>query len=304
MRRSMGRVAGIFLPILLLCLSGSPLWAQEHVHSEEAMHANQPQATVSPTWNEKLPADEDHAKMALDKSPRHGEYVDIALPGSTTKIRTWIVYPERKQKAPAIIVIHEIFGLSDWIRAVADQLAKDGYIAVAPDLLSGKGPGGGGTDSVPTRDDVVKLIRTLTPDEALARLDAVRTYAIHLPAANGKSASVGFCWGGSTSFAFATTEPDLNAAVVYYGTAPVEDKLAKIKAPVLGFYGEDDARVTATVDPTSATMKKLGKAYTPHIYKGAGHGFARAQTGRDGANMKAIEQAWPTMLAFLKINLA
>ncbi|MBZ5552053.1 MAG: dienelactone hydrolase family protein [Acidobacteriia bacterium] len=241
--------------------------------------------------------------MALEKSPRHGEYLDMKLPGSDQKIRTWVVYPERKDKAPVVLVIHEIFGLSDWIRAVADQLAAEGYIAVAPDLLSGKGPGGGGTDSVSSRDDVVKLIRSLTPEETIARLNAVRAYAIHLPAASGKSATVGFCWGGSASFAYAAAQPDLNAAAVYYGTPPDAAGLARIKAPVAGFYGGDDARVTATVEPATAEMKRLGKVYDPHIYEGAGHGFLRAQTGKDGANLKATQQAWPSMLAFFKKSL-
>jgi dienelactone hydrolase len=141
-----------------------------------------------------------------------------------------------------VIVIHEIFGLSDWIRGVADQLAREGFIAVAPDLISGHGLNGGGTESAGSRDDVVKLIRGLTPEEVTTRLNAVRDYAIKLPAANGKTATVGFCWGGGKSFAYAASQPNLNAAVVYYGTSPEAADLAKIKAPVLGLYGGDDAR--------------------------------------------------------------
>jgi carboxymethylenebutenolidase len=247
-----------------------------------------------------LPSDEEHAKLALKHSPRHGEYVDVKMPKSKTLINTWVVYPERKDKAPAVLVIHEIFGLSDWIRAVGDQFAKEGYIAVVPDLISGMGPGGGGTDSAKSRDDVVKLIRGLTPEETIARLDAVREYAIHLPSANGKCATVGFCWGGSNSFLYATARPELNAAVVFYGTSPEAAALKNIRAPVFGNYGGDDARVNATIDPAAAEMKKLGKAYEYQIYEGAGHGFLRQQTGRDGANMRATEKAWPATLAFLK----
>src|SRR5262249_30701378 len=158
---------------------------------------------------------------------------------------------------------------------------------VAPDLISGLGPNKGGTDSVPTRDDVVKLVRGLTPEDTKARLDAVRAYAIALPAATRKSGTVGFCWGGPSSFAYATTQPDLNAAVVYYGTSPQAAALAAVKAPVLGHYGGDDARVDATVPPAQEEMKKLGKSYEPHTYAGAGHGFLRAQSLRDGANWKA-----------------
>ena len=190
-----------------------------------------------------IPPAEEQAKALLERSPRHGEWMDVKMPSGGAPIRTWVVYPERKEKAGVVLVIHEIFGLSDWIRAVADQLAKEGFIAVAPDLISGKGPGGGGTDSAASRDDVVKLIRTLTPAETNARLNAVREAAVKFPSANGKSATIGFCWGGSASFAYAAAQPLLNAAVVYYGTAPADEALAAIKAPVLGNYGGDDARV-------------------------------------------------------------
>jgi carboxymethylenebutenolidase len=200
-----------------------------------------------------------------------------------------------------VIVIHEIYGLTDWIRGVADQLAEDGFIAVAPDLICGKGPNGGCTDSAASRDEVVKLVRGLTPDEVVTRLNRVREYATKLPAANGKTATVGYCWGGSTSFSYAAAQPGLNAAVVYYGGSPSDPAtLASINAPVLGLYGGDDARVNATIEPAAAEMKKLGKVYETHIYEGAGHGFLRAQTGRDGANMRATEQSWPTTLAFLR----
>jgi carboxymethylenebutenolidase len=251
--------------------------------------------------DENLPAPEEMAKAALERSPRHGELVDIKVDG--TPIRTWVVYPERKDKAGVVVVIHEIFGLSDWIRGVADQLAREGFIAVAPDLISGHGPGGGGTDSVPSRDDVVKLVRAVTPEEATARLNAVRAYAIKLPAASGKSATIGFCWGGGQSFAYAAAQPDLEAAVVYYGTSPDAAALARVKAPVLGHYGGDDARVNATIAPAEAEMKKLGKTYEPHVYDGAGHGFLRAQSGREGANLKASQQAWARTIAFLRERL-
>ena len=252
--------------------------------------------------DENLPAPEESAKAALEKSPRHGEYVDVK--GADGKpIRTWVVYPERKDKAGVVIVIHEIFGLSDWIRGVADQLAREGFIAVAPDLISGHGPGGGGTESAPSRDDVVALVRAVTPAEATARLDAVRAHAIKLPAASGKSATIGFCWGGARSFAYAADQPALDAAVVYYGTSPEAADLARVKAPVLGHYGGDDARVNATIAPAEAEMKKLGRTYEPHVYDGAGHGFLRAQSGREGANYKATQQAWSRTIAFLRETL-
>lgn len=267
-----------------------------HMHEQAAPAA----ASAQPaTRNPALPADEEGAKAALEKSPRHGEYIDIAVPGRPA-IKSFIVYPERKDKAPVVIVISEIFGLSDWIRGVADQLAKDGFIAIAPDLLSGKGPNGGGTEAFASRDDVVAKIRELSPSEVVTMLDGVSAAAKKLPAANGKIATIGFCWGGGQSFSYAAASPTLSAAVVYYGTSPDAATLATVKAPVLGLYGGDDARVNATIEPAQAEMKKLGKSYEPHVYDGAGHGFLRQQTGREGANMKASEQAWPATIAFLK----
>jgi carboxymethylenebutenolidase len=214
-----------------------------------------------------------------------------------------VVYPERKEKAPVVIVIHEIFGLSDWVRGVADQLAAEGFIAVAPDLISGMGPNGGGTDAVADRDGVVKLVRGLKPDDVVKKLNAVRAYGMKLPAANGKTGTIGFCWGGGTSFAYATAQPELNAAVVYYGTSPSDTSaFAKVKAPVQGHYGGNDARVNATIEPAKKAMADGGKKYDPHIYDGAGHGFLRQQDGQGGANMKAAEQAWPATVKFLKEN--
>jgi carboxymethylenebutenolidase len=248
-----------------------------------------------------LPPDAERAKSALASSPRHGEWVDLELPGGG-KLVTWVVYPETKEKAGAVLVIHEIFGLTDWVRGVADQLAKDGFIALAPDLLSGMGPKGGGTDSL--GDDVTKVIRTLPPETVASRLDAARAYALKLPAANGKVGSIGFCWGGTTSFAYAVHQPKLDAAVVYYGTSPERAAdYAKITAPVLGLYGGDDARVDATIPRAEAEMKKLGRRYTVRVFDGAGHGFLRQQSGREGANLKASEKAWPETIAFLGASL-
>lgn len=247
-----------------------------------------------------LPPGEAGAKAALDKTPRHGEWVDVEVPGAKAKLKSYVVYPERKDKAPVVIVIHEIFGLSDWIRSVADQLAADGFIAIAPDLLSGHGPDGGGTDSLGGRDNVTKAVRELKSDEVTAGLNAVREYGKKLPAASGKTATVGFCWGGGQSFAYAVAQPELAAAVVYYGPPPAADAVDKVKAPVAGFYGGNDARITSTVEPMTAAMKKAGKTYEPHVFDGAGHGFLRAQDQAGGANLKAAQQAWPATVKFLK----
>jgi carboxymethylenebutenolidase len=258
-------------------------------------HADDP--TTQPASN--LAPSADTATTALKDSPRHGEWVDV--PMGDVKIKTWVVYPEVKDKAPVVIVIHEIFGMTDWVRSVADQLAAEGFIAVAPDLLSGMGPDGGGTESL--GNNVGQTIRKLTAEDQAKRIDAVRDYALSQPSASDKSATIGFCWGGGASFAYASHQPKLNAAVVYYGTPPKKDDLAKITCPVLGCYGGNDNRVTSTVDPTKTTMAELKKDYTPNIYDGAGHGFLRQQSGQNGANLKATQQAWPTTIDFLKKNL-
>jgi len=250
-----------------------------------------------------IPAGEAGAKSALEKSPRHHEWVNIAVPGTDVKLSTFVAYPERKDKAAVVIVIHEVFGLTDWVRAVADELAADGFIAIAPDLLSGRGPGAGATEAFASRDDVVKAVRDLAQNQVVKMLDAVKNYAPSLPAATGKFASVGFCWGGAQSFYYATAKPDLSAAVVFYGTSPPLEALAAIHAPVLGLYGEDDNRVTATIAPAAEKMKELGKVYITHLYKGAGHGFLRAQEDRNGANLEASREAWPAVIEFLRKNL-
>ena len=283
---------------LAALLSAGPAAAQSDPHAGHAMEKPAATPAAPAPRNQTIPPDADQAKAALAGSPRHGEWVDLKL-ADGGKLVTWVVYPEKKEKAGAVIVIHEIFGLTDWVRGVADQLAKDGFIALAPDLLSGKGPSGGGTESL--GDDVTKVIRTLTPETVSARLDVVRDYALKIAAANGRVGTVGYCWGGSTSFAYAVAQPKLNAAVVYYGTSPADAAdFAKISAPVLGLYGGDDARVNATIPAAEAEMKKLGKRYTVQVYGGAGHGFLRQQTGRDGANMKASEKAWAATLAFFR----
>lgn len=218
-------------------------------------------------------------------------------------MRTWISYPERADKAPVVLVIHEIFGLSDWVRALADQLARDGFIAVVPDLLTGLGPNGGGTESFPSRDSVVAAIRRITPELVAGRLDAARAWATALPAANGRSATMGFCWGGAISFEYAAERPDLDAAVVYYGGSPDSASLLGLRVPVLGLYGGDDARVNASIEPAKRVLAgaKL-RLYQSRTFDGAGHGFLRQQSGRDGANLRAAKAAWPLTLTFLRVG--
>ncbi len=243
-----------------------------------------------------IPASSDDATKALKDSPRHGEWADIPLADGKT-LRAFVAYPERADKAPVVVVIHEIFGLTDWVRGVADALAAEGYIAVAPDMLSGMAPNGGGTEGF-EGDAVRNAIRELKPEVVNARLDVAREYALKLPAAAPKSAVIGFCWGGSRAFDYAIHQRDLNLALVYYGTGP-KDVIAT-HAPVVGFYGGDDARVTSTVADTEKAMKDAGKSFEQHTYAGAGHGFLRQQTGRDGANERAAKEAWATTVAELK----
>ncbi len=230
--------------------------------------------------------------------------MDVELAGSDRPIATWIVRPEGVADAPVVLVIHEIFGLTDWVRAVADRLAENGFVAVAPDLLSGLGPDGGGTASVASRDEVVRLIRSLGPADTIARLDAVRDHVTTLPETTGTLAAIGFCWGGSTSFAYAVTQPNLEAAVVYYGSSPVETSdYHLVAAPVLGLYGGDDERVNATISTAEREMARYGKQFEAETFSGAGHGFLRAQEGRNGANRAASQLAWKRTIEFLRRHL-
>jgi carboxymethylenebutenolidase len=224
---------------------------------------------------------QDWAKQNLEKSPRHGEWVQIKHDNRT--VQSFVVYPETRQKAPVVIVIHEIFGMTDWVQTVADQLAAKGYIAIAPDLLSGMAPNGGRSSDF-LGGAAREAISKLNPDQITADLNAVADYAKKIPAANSKIAVVGFCWGGGQSFQFATSRKDLSAAFVFYGPPPKD--VSTITAPVYGFYGGEDARIDATIPETQEAMKKAGKKYDPVTYAGAGHGFMRA--GEDPANEAAI----------------
>ncbi len=287
------------------------------------------------------------AKDNLAKSPRHGEYVTIHEPGGRA-LQAWVVYPETKGKAPVVVMIHEIFGLSDWAHEMADEVAGAGYIVVEPDLLSGLGPaaaasvqsgaesrqklflqqvavvqtsqndhahmgmpqtGGapytpaspGGTAAFPDQSAVVKAVTSLPDPEVQADLDAAADYGKHLPAASSKLFVAGFCWGGGKSFLFATHRHDLSAAFVFYGPPPTADLMKSITAPVYGFYAENDARITATLDQTKADMKAAGKTFEPVIYDGAGHGFMRAGEAPDAnaANSAARQAGFRRLVQLL-----
>jgi carboxymethylenebutenolidase len=243
----------------------------------------------------------DQAAARLQSSPRHAEWAMIPLAqGSRDSIAAFVVYPENRQNAPVVVVVHEIFGLSTWVRSVADQLAADGFIAIAPDLLSLE-RGGATTDSLPY-DQARAMIRNVTPDKMNAMVAAVGQYGMALPAAIRKYGVVGYCWGGSASFNHAVLgAPGMSAAVVYYGSSPEAGEIAKVKVPVLGLYGGNDQRVNATIARADSTMKAQGTTFEHHIYAGAGHGFLRQQA--DTANAAASRQAWPATVAWFRKHL-
>lgn len=243
---------------------------------------------------------QDWAKKRLEQSPRHQEWVDVKHGNRT--VRCFVVYPERKEKTPAVIVIHEIMGLTDWVMSVADQLAENGYIAIAPDLLSGMAPGGGRTIDFPDVNKVREAISALPQAQITSDLNAVSDYVKKLPSCNGRIAVAGFCWGGTQSFLFATERSDLSAAFVFYGSGPKdENAIARIRCPVYGFYGENDNRINATIPETEKKMKEAMKVYEPVIYSGSGHGFMRAGEAPDAneANKKARIDAWRRWLELL-----
>jgi carboxymethylenebutenolidase len=296
-----GTVALAVAAVSVSCARSTSSAAGEHVHPEEsrATGTMAGSATAPVTQGTVLPAGASDVAQRLANSPRHAEWVMVRT--GNDSVRAWVVYPERRERAPVVVVIHEVFGLTSWIRGVADQLAADGFIAIAPDLLTGKikiHPDSAGSDAR-------EVIRTLSPDDVHRQLAAVGQYGIRLPAALPRYGVVGFCWGGSASFQHAVrSPPGLGAAVVYYGSSPESlGTLASIRVPVLGLYGSDDARVNRTVPPADSAMRALGKSFAHHTYEGAGHGFLRAQDGKDGANMAATRQAWPTTLAFFHRHL-
>lgn len=252
---------------------------------------------AAPVWAQ------DWARQAVEKSPRHREWVTVKHGGRS--VQTFVVYPESGAKTPVVLIIHEIFGHTDWVQEEADQVAAAGYIAVAPDLLSGMGPKGGGTTSFAT-GEATKAVSGLDPDQVTADLNAAADYGVKLPSANGKLFVAGFCWGGGQSFRFATNRADLAAAFVFYGPPPERVAMKKIKAPVYGFYGGEDARIDATIPAAKEGMKALDKTYDPVVYDGAGHGFMRegedprSTEAHHEANVKARDEAWQRWKKLLK----
>lgn len=287
----------VFLLLLPMCAQRMTTTATTtDLHADHATTSALAASAPAPATN--------WAKEAVDRSPRHREWVNVKAGDRT--VSAFVVYPEVKGKATSVVVIHEIFGMNDWVQMEADELAAAGYIAIAPALLSGMGPKGGGTGDFADNTAIGKAIRDLPPDQITSDLNAVADYVAKLPAANGKVAVAGFCWGGGQSFRFATNRPSLAAAFVFYGPGPDSpDAIAKIKAPVYGFYAGNDARIGATVPKTQELMKAAGKTYDIVTYEGAGHGFMRAgdapppPAGADektkeayAGNKKARDAAW------------
>lgn len=247
--------------------------------------------SVSSAWSQ------DWAKARVEKSPRHREWVTVKHDGRA--VETFVVYPEVGHKAPVVLIIHEIFGLSDWAQELADEVAEAGYIAVAPDLLSGMGPNGGRTSAFPQGEGgmggpVVEAVSHLDPGQISADLNAVADYANKIPSSSGKLFVAGFCWGGGQSFRFAAQRKDLSAAFVFYGPPPAKELMTAIAAPIYGFYAGNDARIGATLPAARDDMKSAGKRFDPVTYDGAGHGFMRAGEAPDAsaANRKARTEAW------------
>jgi carboxymethylenebutenolidase len=244
---------------------------------------------------------QDWAKAALEKSPRHREWVTIKH--DNRAVETFVAYPESRDETPVVLVIHEIFGMTDWVQDLADEIAAAGYIAVAPDLLSGMGPNGGRSSSF-DQGKAMEAVSHLDPNQVTADLEAAADYAKKIPASNGKLFVVGFCWGGGQSFRFATNRSDLAAAFVFYGPPPDEDAMARIHVPVYAFYAGNDARIDVTIPEATANMKAAGKVYEPVTYDGAGHGFMRAGEAPDAsdANKRARGDSWARLKQLLAKN--
>ncbi|HEX8272309.1 MAG TPA: dienelactone hydrolase family protein [Longimicrobiaceae bacterium] len=294
-------VRALLVPALLLAPACAPraTMAPADEHAGHAMPAaDTARAGAVAALDPALPPGAAGARARLAASPRHGEWT-VVRTGPADSVRAWVVYPERADRAPVVLVVHEIFGVSDWIRSVADQLAADGFIAIAPDLLTMKRVPAGPTGE-PNPDSARAAIQTVAADDVHRQLRAVADYGMALPAALPAYGIVGFCWGGSTSFAHAVRVRGLGASVVYYGGSPPPAQLAAVTAPVLGLYGENDARVNATVPPADSAMKALGKTFQVHTFAGAGHGFLRQQDGQSGANLAATRQAWPLTVAWFR----
>lgn len=231
------------------------------------------------------------ASTPLDAITTHGEW--IRIPNGADTIRAYVAFPERPDAAPAVITIHEVFGMTDWEPTVADRFAGRGYVAIVPDLLSSRWG-----MSPPTADSGRKLIAQLTPEGITRDLEAVYSWLEAQPSVRGEAIGViGFCWGGGQSFRYATNNPKLKATIVCYGPAPDSSGIARIASPVMGVYGENDARINSALPTVVRQMNALGKSFAPDSYPGTGHGFLKP--GRRGHDTDQVEKAWNDIFAFV-----
>lgn len=243
---------------------------------------------------------QDFALQQLEESPRHHEWVEIEYNGRT--LTSFVAFPETSESVPAVIVIHENRGLTDWVRSFADQVAEAGYIAIAPDLLSDFSDEFSRTSDFSTSDAARDALYQLDPDQVTADLMQVQSYISSHPATNGKTVVAGFCWGGSQTFRFATNSDQPEAFMVFYGSAPTdEEAVMNITAPVYGFYGENDQRINSGIPAIDSLMNEYNKTYDYEIYDGAGHAYMRAGDSPDGSdsNIAARNASWERLKRIL-----
>lgn len=233
---------------------------------------------------------------AEDPITTHGEWVAFPNAAGDT-VRAYVAYPERQGAAPAIVVIHEIFGLTEWEPTVADDYARKGYVAIAPDLLASRY---GSTRAL--GDSARQMVGTLRGEDVVADLEATLAWVRAQPATNpGRVAAIGFCWGGGTVWRFVAAVPDLSAAVVCYGPAADTTMLARVRTPVLGVYGENDGRVNNQLPSVVRAMQAAGAPFVADSYPGTGHGFLKP--GRRGHGTEAAVRAQADIDAFLTRHL-
>jgi len=243
---------------------------------------------------------QDYAARQLENSPRHHEWVNVK--SGSRQVRCFVAYPEVSHKTPGVIIIHENRGLTDWVRSFADQLAASGYLAIAPDLLSDFSPGVSNTSSFENSDKAREAIYQLDPAQVMADLSAVQQFIRNDKSCNGKTAAIGFCWGGTQSFRFATVNGEIGAALVFYGSAPEKkEEVQGITVPVYGFYGENDERINAGIPAIAGMMEQMDKKFYYSVYPGAGHAYMRTGDDPSGseANKSAHDESWKRLIGIL-----
>ena len=221
----------------------------------------------------------------------------INYPAPKMEIRTFLAHPKNGGKFPAVVVIHENRGLQPHIQDVAKRLAKEGFLSMAPDGLT---PAGGTPEN--DQSKASELIRTLNNEDTVNNFVAAVKYLKTHPLSTGKVGCTGFCWGGAMTNQVAVNSPDLNAAAPYYGRQPSTEDVAKIKAPIMAHYAENDAGINAGIAAFEEELKKQSKDYQLFIYPGTGHAFNN-DTNPDRYNAEAAKLAWSRTVSFFKDKL-